>query len=262
MPNNRLFAGLDYLKALKKHYPLLLKNHPNLFGFVGNWLANEKEVGNDQEPAERFVRPENHTFNSLFNAWSFSIRGSIRWLGASCTYKGLINLKPPFDLVLYSNLIWELQPKTIIEFGSLQGGSSLWFADQQQTLCGGGTVHSFDILNECIHPRAKHPNLHFHEVDLEDLSSLDKKALKSLPHPWLVVDDAHCNLKKLVPYMSSMMKPGDYYIIEDVYVDAPLKVTSDAVALMNKCKLIVDKKYTDAFGTNVTCSPNAWLVKR
>lgn len=51
------------------------------------------------------------------------------------TYRGSILLKTPFDLALYPKLIWELQPRTILELGSYQGGSGLWFSDNMSVLC-------------------------------------------------------------------------------------------------------------------------------
>jgi cephalosporin hydroxylase len=45
------------------------------------------------------------------------------------TYKGVRCLKDPFDLAIYTKLIWDLRPKSLIEIGSNQGGGALWFAD-------------------------------------------------------------------------------------------------------------------------------------
>ena len=48
----------------------------------------------------------------------------------SYTYKAIPTLKNPFDLALYSMLLWNLKPRSIIEIGSHRGGSALWLADQ------------------------------------------------------------------------------------------------------------------------------------
>jgi cephalosporin hydroxylase len=255
-----LFLGFDYLDALRAHYPEVERNQQNAFGFVGNWNKVRDRLA--QDGPDRFMSPEKHGFSSDLDVWKVSAKGDVRWVGASTTYKGLIIGKTPFDLLLYTNLIWELQPKTIIEFGALQGGSGLWFTDQLQVLTGGGEVHSFELLIKCIHPRASHPSLHFHEADLRDVSQLDRGFLEGLAHPWLVVDDAHVNLEALVPFMSGLMKPGDYYVIEDEYMSASNKVRRAAAAMMHECGLEVDTKFTNAFGRNVTQSPNSWLRKR
>jgi cephalosporin hydroxylase len=258
MVNSRIFAGTEYLDALAEHYPDVGNDAPNLFGFVGDWTRRRDILAKDDE---RFVQPDAHPFTAAFNVWHVCAKGDIRWISARTTYKGLIHGKTAFDLVLYSNLIWELQPKTILEFGALQGGSALWFVDQLQTLCESGEVHSFEILTKCIHPRAQHQNLYFHHADLRDTRTLDKALLERLPHPWLVVEDAHCNLEEVIPFVSSLMQAGDYYVIEDVYMGADQYTASNAVAMMKRCGFLVDMKFTDAFGQNVTCSPNAWLIK-
>jgi cephalosporin hydroxylase len=198
------------------------------------------------DPPDRFQTLAQREFAMVRNAWSVAADPSpagLQRIAASSTYKGLAHLKPPQDLVLYSNLIWELQPATIIEFGAFQGGSALWFADQLAALGGTGKVHSFELLEKCIHPTAQHARLH----------------LRSLPHPWLVVDDAHENLYELVPYVAGLLHTGDYYIVEDVLLKPTAQMIREWVTLCEAHSLVVDTKYTDAFGYNVTCAPNAWF---
>jgi cephalosporin hydroxylase len=43
--------------------------------------------------------------------------------------------KHPMDIALYMLLIWELKPRTVIEIGSLAGGSAAWIGDTLNT-CG------------------------------------------------------------------------------------------------------------------------------
>jgi cephalosporin hydroxylase len=220
---------------------------------------------------DRFQPIATRPWHSERSAWVSSGAGqNVRHAGAHYSYRGLIHLKPAIDLVLYSNLIWELQPRTIVEFGSLQGGSALWFADQLEALCGHGGVHSFELCYRCISPRASHPRLRFYEADLRDLGSIDSKLLARLPHPWLVVDDAHENLDELVPFISGFIEPGDYYVVEDVFCFHPDRVGREHMAFgadrlattLDTLGYVVDTKYTDAFGVNVTASPNGWLARR
>jgi len=260
---SRVFAGAEYLTTLSKNYPAVLENGVNTFGFVQDWIT-AKERLNQYDDGARFVPFDRRSFEAKHHAWEISTGGDLRWVAARLTYKGLIILKPPFDLVLYSNLIWELQPRAILEFGALQGGSSLWFADQLDCLSPEGEVHSFELLTKCIHNRARtHPKLHFHEVDLFDLSTLDRMLFEKLPHPWLVVDDAHMNLKVVVEFVAQFMQPGDYYVWEDILLPESRnqELITEMTALAQKFNFLVDVKYADAFGTNVTCSPNSWLRK-
>lgn len=276
--NQHGFAGTEYIIALKQHYPEFFNGQRKFgidrelhIGIVKRWMENLDIVGVDS--TARLQSIVHRPWPSARSAWAVSGWGpNLRYASVYCSYKGLINLKPAIDLVLYSNLIWELQPRAVLEFGSLQGGSALWFSDQLDSMCGGGEVHSFELCHKCISPRASHPRLRFHYADLRDLSTLDKAFLENLPHPWLVVDDAHENLEKLVPFIAKFMVRGDYYVVEDVFQYHPQRggrphptfspcMLIELAASFDSLGFLVDTKYTDAFGQNVTCSPNGWLVK-
>jgi cephalosporin hydroxylase len=275
MTKDHGFFGHEYIAALKKHYPELVNgaNRSKVdrvlhVGSIENWIRQLDRFGVDAP--DRRQRITARSWGWARSAWLASGAGNdVRHAGARA-YKGLILLKPAIDLVLYSNLIWELQPRAIVEFGSLQGGSALWFADQLDALCGGeGEVHSFELCYRCISPRALHPRLRFHETDLRNLASVDPALLATLRHPWLVVDDAHENLVNLVPYVARFMRSGDYYVVEDVFCfhshrvgRARMAFDADRLAsIFDSLGFLVDTKYTDAFGQNVTASPNGWLVR-
>ncbi|MET4296207.1 cephalosporin hydroxylase [Bradyrhizobium sp. LB8.2] len=111
-----------------------------------------------------------------------------------------------------------------------------------------------------IHENAKHPFLKFHQVDLSQVETLDKRLLMQLPHPWLVVDDAHVQVFSIFSYLKEFLASGDYYVIEDVPIEANKEVI-DGLQMMEQSGFLVDTYYTDAFGVNLTCAPNAWLRK-
>src|SRR5690554_4437246 len=139
MSERDVFLGNDYLRSMREHYPELLSEEGLQtidkqlhIGILKWWTLFSHLVGVDSP--DRFEEFRNRAFSMKRNVWKSiafeeSPDGFRRFAASSC-YKGLINLTPPTDLVLYSNLIWELRPRTIIEFGAMQGGSSLWFADQ------------------------------------------------------------------------------------------------------------------------------------
>lgn len=270
MGSSRGFKGCEYLDALRRNYPSLLnaesidtideKLHA---GFVKQWSESEAILGVDAP--DRFQRLCHRAFSSRQNAWSsaadWASEHGLRRLAASTSYKGLIHLKPPCDIVLYASLIWELRPATIIEFGALQGGSTLWLADQADACGLDCEVHSFELLEKCIHPQASHRRVHFHKADLRDLNSLDLAMFHQLPHPWLVIDDAHENLSELMSLMGGMLLVGDYYVVEDVLLYPTAGNIQAWVTLCEQLNFLVDSKYTDAFGYNVTCAPNGWLTK-
>lgn len=261
----KTFFGFDYFKKLAAKYPGSLTDTSSPVLFMGDLFLWLRQMKSDDD-SERFCSIKDRGFTMDLNATRLSRRAGFKWQSASQTYKGLLNFKTPFDLQLYSSLIWELKPKTIIEFGSLQGGSALWFADQLQATGVDGHVHSFELFVHAIHKSAKsNKRITFHKIDLRNISKeLDTKFLLSLPRPWLVIDDAHANMEQVVSTVSKLLLPGDYYVIEDLFLQpfwTSLKNLNTMVDIIDQAGLIVDTKYTDAFGYNATCAPNSWLKK-
>lgn len=247
----------DFWEAAQKNYPDQIRPggalHQGMFDAI-------KSIVN-ADFSDRFAKPSARGWKSSIYPWSFPVERSAKLGALALTYKGLINIKTPFDLALYARLIWELQPRTILELGSFQGGSGLWLADQMSTLCEiSGEVHSFDLHTECIHKNAKHSRLIFHEVDLSDVATFDKNLLMRLPHPWLVIDDAHVQVFSIFSFLRDLLVSGDYYVIEDVPISANKEII-DGLQLVEQSGFLVDTYYTDAFGINLTSAPNAWLRK-
>ncbi|MCP1838483.1 cephalosporin hydroxylase [Bradyrhizobium sp. USDA 4524] len=240
------------------------KNYPGQTGVAG--LLDQRGMFDamssvvNADYSDRFAKPTARAWRCSIDPWSFQHSATVRGALAQ-TYKGLVNIKNPFDLSLYTRLIWEIQPRTILELGSFQGGSGLWFADQMSMLCEKpGEVHSFDLHTTRIHANAKHPLLTFHQIDLSDAEAFDKSLLMRLPHPWLVIDDAHVQVFSIFSYLSGVLVSGDYYVIEDI-VSLLNKEAFDGLQMIEQAGFLVDTYYTDAFGTNVTCAPNAWFRK-
>jgi cephalosporin hydroxylase len=255
---------LDYLEALRVHYPAIYElgeeEVVRLTQTGLGWLYNLARQTTLDPP--RFVKPKLRSLGYAMNVKNLSYpRDCHRSHSVALSYKGVLHLKSVFDQVLYANLLWELQPRTVFELGLLQGGSALWFADQLDVQCGGGEVHGFERFVECVHPTVRHPRLHIHPADLNDIESI-VNVFEDAPRPWLVVDDAHANLEGLLPFLTARMEDGDYLVIEDLFQfpppDTSLVHTFD---VLQEAGFWVDTRYTDAFGFNVTQSPNAWLRK-
>ncbi|MCK1510975.1 CmcI family methyltransferase [Bradyrhizobium sp. 18] len=261
----KLTSGIEaFWEAANKNYPDQTK--PG--GILDQGMIEAISSAVNADSSDRFAKPSERGWLSSIHPWSFPIKRStfpnrsVKIGVLAMTYKGLINIKTPFDLALYARLIWELQPRTIIELGSFQGGSALWFADHMSMLCESpGQVHSFDLYTKCIHEDAKkHPLLKFHQVDLSDIDTFDKELLMRLPHPWLVTDDAHVQVFSIFSYLSQFLVTGDYYVIEDDPIRADKDVI-DGLHLVEQAGFLIDSYYTDAFGMNLTCAPNAWFRK-
>jgi len=183
-------------------------------------------------------------------------------------YRGLSCLKNPFDLALYTLLLYEIQPKTIIEIGSAAGGSALWFSDQTALLGLETRIYSLDI--------APPKGLLIDRVEFlqGDIYALERSSLaeimRSAVHPILVIEDGphtYRGCKAALDFFHPYMRPGEYIIIEDgivhdldldEYEDGPNRAIAEHLQEhSNQCG--VDRAFCDYFGQNFTWATNGYL---
>jgi cephalosporin hydroxylase len=170
-------------------------------------------------------------------------------------WRGLPLMKNVFDFAIYPALIAELRPRTIFEIGSGSGASAIWFADNLE-LCGiQGHVNSVDLKQA----KVEHPRVSFLRGDCADPASLfDPALLRSAPHPFLVVEDAHQNVLGVLEHMHQFMSAGDYLVVEDS--DVKREAIRSFLA-PRAGSYVVDTKFTDNFGRNATCAGDAIFVR-
>ncbi len=134
------------------------------------------------------------------------------------TWKGINMDKSPLEIALYPMLIYELQPKTIIELGAETGGSAIWLGDQLELFSIKGSVYSVDIDLFLLDEKVKaQPKVKFLQGDCNQIDEvLSTELLSTFPHPWLIIEDAHVNLVGVLDYFhNNGLQNGDYLIIED-----------------------------------------------
>jgi cephalosporin hydroxylase len=170
-------------------------------------------------------------------------------------WRGTPLMKTVFDFAMYPALIAEVQPRTVFEIGSGLGASAIWFADHL-ALCGiGGHVHSVDLVKV----DKEHPRVSFHHGDCSDPARLfDLQLLRSAPHPWLVVEDAHHNVAAVIEWLHQFLAPSDYLVVEDSEVKRP--AIRQFIAA-HPGDYLVDTKFTDYFGRNATCAGDSIFVR-
>jgi cephalosporin hydroxylase len=170
-------------------------------------------------------------------------------------WRGLPLMKTVFDFALYPQLLAELRPQTVLEIGSGSGASAMWFADQLAMLNAAGHVHSVDL----IPVTATHTGVTFHRGDCSNPETLfDTKMLGALPHPWLVVEDAHMNVEAVLNHFHPLLKQGDYLVVEDSEIKRD--DLRRFLARHPNC-YHVDTKYTDFFGRNATCALDSIFMR-
>lgn len=168
------------------------------------------------------------------------------------TWKGIHLDKSPLEFALYPMLLYDLQPKTIIELGSLTGGSAVWLADHVAMFDVESQVYSIDIDISQLDERAKVDHrIKFLEGDCNQIEKiLPPDLLSTLPHPWLIIEDAHVNLVGILDYFHHHgLDSGDYVIIEDTNQD-----------LWEAWSDWDDKEFLSRMGCKLELLKN-WLIK-
>ncbi len=138
-------------------------------------------------------------------------------------YRGFDICKSPLDFVLYHQLLDLVKPKTIIELGTLSGGMAIWMADTLGLLDIKSDIYSMDLdpsnRSELVN-KFKPDNVTFLQGDAFEIErTFTDKFLKSLPHPWVFIEDAHANLPGVLRYFHQYCHEGDYMVVEDTCPD-------------------------------------------
>jgi cephalosporin hydroxylase len=189
------------------------------------------------------------------------------------TYKGVQLVKSPFELALYPLLLWNLKPRTILEIGSKEGGSALWFADQAGMLGIDTDVVSIDLLPV---DGIRHDRVTFLGGDGRNLgATLSDAFLARLPHPWLVVEDAdhlEATSTAVLDFFDPWLQVGDYIVVEDGILSNLFPETYPGCSSgphqavkrflsTNGSRYRIDPTYCDFYGHNVTWASNGFLRK-
>jgi cephalosporin hydroxylase len=170
-------------------------------------------------------------------------------------WRGVPLMKNVFDFAMYPALIAELRPRTVFEIGSGLGASAIWFADHLAMSDVDGRVHSVDRLRA----EAEYPHVTFYQGDCSTPQTLfEPELLRSAPHPWLVVEDAHHNVAAVIEHLHQYLTPGDYLVVEDSDVKREALRT---FLRAHPGDYLVDTRFTDNFGRNATCAADSIFVR-
>lgn len=186
-------------------------------------------------------------------------------------WKGIECFKNPFDLALYSMLIWRVKARTIIELGTYSGGSALWLADLTKSFDLDTRILSIDIEQK---ERFFHPRIEFRHGDAEQLSRvIPEDEMKSLKRPLVVIEDSSHKYETslaVLRFFDPWMRPGEYLLIEDGIADSfgvegrynggPNRAIAEFMAEAGD-RFVVDETYCDYFGPNVTWNTNGYLKR-
>ncbi len=151
-----------------------------------------------------------------------------RWLYESEAYKNTtfqgVNIrKSVSDLWLYQEIFFDLKPKLVIEFGTWTGGSALYFSTLLEQIHGrgGNLVVTVDVNCGYIDERTKHLNIDFvtsASTHPAVVNRLDRyRSAFGVAPCFAILDSDHSkeNVLAEMVVLRSILKPGDYLVVED-----------------------------------------------
>ena len=185
-------------------------------------------------------------------------------------YAGSRCLESPFDLALYMMLMSRQRPRTIVEIGSMYGGSAVWFAAQARALGLEAKVISLDInrVVDVLDPDVTFLQGDIHALSVSDLPGL----LADCPRPLLVIEDGPHTFEgcfAAMEFFHDHMRPGEFLIIEDGILkdlrywrldDGPNRAIA-AFRSKHPDEYRLADEYCHFFGHNVTWNTNGYLQR-
>jgi cephalosporin hydroxylase len=294
LQKGRLADGLRLLRSLQQVHPNLPEVNYQLaccydklgrHRVAADYLQRELENQPNHQPARRLsaflsqalAPPEIPDQITGEQAWLSSVpREFLKSLQKrlhNFSYLGVPLLKNPFDLAIYSQLLWRLKPRTIVEIGSESGGSALWFAHQLDAFQAECRIFSIDLIKV---EEVRHPRITFLEGDANDLGQTAGIDWTSdLQGPLLIIDDASHESStciRIADFIHPLLQSGDYFVVEDgvisdLYPEAYPNATSGPHMgirhLLEKHRdaYLIDRFYCDMFGYNATWCTNGFLKR-
>lgn len=177
---------------------------------MGRYIQHIKFSDEDRDKWSVLIKE----FNALYHAMGVQTWGMTKW-------RGIHVLKPPTDLWVYQELIYEIKPDLIIETGSFCGGSALYMRDVLDKSYPEGKIISIDINQEEIRFEANTPGLIFYKgssVSDETITYVKSHIVAyNCQRVMVILDSEHEEshvLKELALYMP-LVTVGSILIVED-----------------------------------------------
>ncbi len=178
-------------------------------------------------------------------------------------WKGLTLMKDPMTLSIYMMMIQDLKPKTILEFGTYDGGSSLWMEDTIKSLTLDCKIHTFDINSEKVN-LPEDSKVKYHKLDNKKITEFIKETrelFENMESPILIIEDSHVNVDEIVRSIDPFLRSGDYLVIEDTLDQKKYQETLQSESGISSMNYEVDTYYCDFWGVNNSWNMNSIFRK-
>jgi len=246
--------------------------------------AKGKLVGKSEQGSGKFSVLNATQVTRDYHMWySDTVGASIvnmpRW-------KGVNIQKSVSDLWVLSEILYDIQPTLVIEFGTLNGGSALWFADTLRTmleienenhpLSSLYQVFTVDVNLKRVHERTRNHS----RIEMLQASSVaegTKQRISELmmehQRVFVTLDSAH-SMKHVLNEMemiAPMLRPGDYLLVEDTHHNGhPIAYTDNFGPGPYEAVEEFDRLYPNVFWHDTkretkfgfTWNPNGFLIKK
>ena len=184
------------------------------------------------------------------------------------TYFGVPTLKNPFDFWVYQEIIHRTRPTLVIEIGNNCGGSALALAHLMD-LRQEGRLIAVDIDHSRVHElAAAHPRITWIEGDAPSVAPRVWELARPDDRILIIEDSSHTfdNTLAVLERYSGLLKPGEYFIVEDGICHHGLDVgpdpgpyeAIDAFVGSNK-EFEIDRTLESFL---ITWNPKGFLVRR
>lgn len=190
------------------------------------------------------------------------------------TFMGVRCLKSVTDLWNYQEIIFDIKPLLIIEFGTYYGGSTLFFASLLRLINPNSKILSVDIDHSKTDEAVKNNPI----IELLTSSSIDEKVVdhilklrKSFPGKLFSIIDSDHRKEHVLAEMNllrKVLKKDDYLVVEDGIVngnpimsefgEGPLEAIQEYFRKYPE-DFFIDVKREKKFG--MTFAPSGYLIK-
>jgi cephalosporin hydroxylase len=162
------------------------------------------------------VDPVTNTIAEQYHNWYYS---SGIW--QKTTFAGIPALKSVSDMWNYQEILTELKPSLVIEFGTHEGGSTLFFAEVLRFVAPRACVLSVDIDHSRVAERVReNDRIELLESDTTHPRVSEKIRVLRAAKPglaFIILDSDHSkdHVFAEMVQLRAVTLPGDYLVVED-----------------------------------------------